>query len=397
MIELHNLTKTFRGKDGAEVRAVDAVNLKVEEGEICVFLGPSGCGKTTTLKMINRLIMPSAGRVLVNGEDTSGVDEVTLRRHIGYVIQQIGLFPNMTIEENITVVPRLLGWDKKRCRERARELMAMVALDPNRYLSRYPRELSGGQQQRIGVIRALAADPPVLLMDEPFGAVDPINRESIQNEFFAMQRQLKKTVIMVSHDIDEAIKLGDKVAVFRGGKLVQVDHPDTLLAHPADDFVSAFVGQDSTLKRLLLVKAGDAATHPHTALASTSTSDALALMDDADARYLTLTDGAGRGIGYLRRRDARAASGTAGELMRPFQATAAPDENLRILLSRMYEFNASWLPVIDADGAYLGEVTQESIAEYLSSGRSRGRVPSEGAIVSPAVAAAELAAVAAAA
>ena len=388
MIELDKLTKTFRQKDGAEVRAVDAVSMKVEEGEICVFLGPSGCGKTTTLKMINRLIMPSSGRVLVNGEDTSGVDEVTLRRHIGYVIQQIGLFPNMTIEENITVVPRLLGWDRKRCRERARELMAMVALDPNRYLTRYPRELSGGQQQRIGVIRALAADPPVLLMDEPFGAVDPINRESIQNEFFQMQRQLKKTVIMVSHDIDEAIKLGDKVAVFRGGRLLQLDHPDTLLAHPADEFVSAFVGQDSTLKRLLLVKAGDAATHTHTTSAQASVAEALALMDDVDSRYLTLVDDGGRGIGYVRRRDARVATGTVGELMRPFSTTAAPDENLRIVLSRMYEFNASWLPVIDAEGAYLGEVTQESIAEYLSSGRSRGRATGAGAIVSPAVLAA---------
>lgn len=386
MIELQNLSKTFRGKDGNEVRAVDAVNMKVEEGEICVFLGPSGCGKTTTLKMINRLIMPSGGRVLVNGEDTSGIDEVTLRRRIGYVIQQIGLFPNMTIEENITVVPRLLGWDKKRCRERARELMSMVALDPNRYLTRYPRELSGGQQQRIGVIRALAADPPVLLMDEPFGAVDPINREAIQNEFFAMQRQLKKTVIMVSHDIDEAIKLGDKVAVFRGGRLVQFDHPDTLLAHPADDFVSAFVGQDSTLKRLLLVKAGDAATQPHTASGETQVSDALALMDDADSRYLTLTDANGKGIGFVRRRDMRNASGAIGNMMQPFTTMAAPDENLRILLSRMYEFNASWLPVIDAEGAYLGEVTQESIAEYLSSGRSRGRAPNAGAIVSPALA-----------
>ena len=177
--------------------------------------------------------------MLINGEDTAQLNEVDLRRHIGYVIQQIGLFPNMTIEENITVVPRLLGWDKKRCAERARDLMAMVALDPKLYLKRYPRELSGGQQQRIGVIRALAADPPVLLMDEP-GAVDPINRESIQNEFFQMQRQLNKTVIMVSHDIDEAIKLGDRIAVFRRGQLVQYDHPDT--RRPRDEFVAQFVG-----------------------------------------------------------------------------------------------------------------------------------------------------------
>ncbi|MDB5765489.1 MAG: proV, partial [Collimonas fungivorans] len=246
MIQLDQLSKVFTQKDGNKVKAVDEVNLTVAEGEICVFLGPSGCGKTTTLKMINRLIAPTSGRVLLDGEDTTGLDEVSLRRKIGYVIQQVGLFPNMTIEENITVVPRLLGWDKKRCHERATELMAMVALDPKRFLSRYPREMSGGQQQRIGVIRALAADPPVLLMDEPFGAVDPINRESIQNEFFQMQRQLNKTVIMVSHDIDEAIKLGDKIAIFRAGKLVQVDRPDTLLARPKDEFVGSFVGQDAT-------------------------------------------------------------------------------------------------------------------------------------------------------
>jgi len=375
MIELEQLSKTYTQKDGTLVRAVDSVSLKVAEGEICVFLGPSGCGKTTTLKMINRLIAPTSGRVLLNGEDTTGIDEVSLRRHIGYVIQQIGLFPNMTIEENITIVPRLLGWDKKRCRERATELMAMVALDPAKFLKRYPRELSGGQQQRIGVIRALAADAPVLLMDEPFGAVDPINRESIQNEFFQMQRQLKKTVIMVSHDIDEAIKLGDQVAIFRAGKLVQFDHPDTLLARPKDDFVSAFVGQDHTLKRLLLVRAGDAATTPATARPGLPLQDAMSLMDDQDSRYLTITDNDNRALGYISRRDIRSAGaqGVSGDKVRPFNLNATPDENLRVVLSKMYKHSASWMPVIDAEGKYLGEVTQDSIADYLSSGKSRGQ------------------------
>ncbi|WP_020205014.1 betaine/proline/choline family ABC transporter ATP-binding protein [Cupriavidus sp. WS] len=372
MIGLDQLTKTFRQKDGAEVRAVDAVSMTVPRGEICVFLGPSGCGKTTTLKMINRLIRPSAGRVLIDGEDTARVDEVTLRRKIGYVIQQIGLFPNMTIEQNIMVVPRLLGWDKKHCRERARELMSMVQLDPGKMLSRYPRELSGGQQQRIGVIRALAADAPVLLMDEPFGAVDPINRESIQNEFLLMQRQLGKTVIMVSHDIDEAIKLGDRVAIFRRGRLVQFDHPDALLAHPADDFVQAFVGHDNTLKRLLLVRAGDAATLAQSCAPDMPLAQAFGLMDEADVRQLPVVDAARRALGYVTRRDARGGQGTCADAMRPFKATAAFDEHLRIVLSRMYQHNTSWLPVLDADGVYLGEVTQESIADYLSSGRSRG-------------------------
>ncbi|GJG93557.1 betaine/proline/choline family ABC transporter ATP-binding protein [Cupriavidus pauculus] len=378
MIELDKLTKAFPQKDGTEVRAVNEVSMTVPRGEICVFLGPSGCGKTTTLKMINRLIQPTSGTVRIDGEDTTGIDGVALRRKIGYVIQQIGLFPNMTIEENIMVVPRLLGWDKKQCRERARELIRMVQLDPDKMLKRYPRELSGGQQQRIGVIRALAADAPVLLMDEPFGAVDPINRESIQNEFFQMQRQLGKTVIMVSHDIDEAIKLGDKVAVFRGGRLVQFDHPDALLAHPADDFVQAFVGHDNTLKRLLLVRAGDAATLPPSCRPDMSLADAFGVMDDADVRHLPVVDDAQRALGYVTRRDVRnalAKGGTCAEVMRQFTTTAAFDEHLRIVLSRMYQHNTSWLPVIDGDGVYLGEVTQESIADYLSSGRSRGTAP----------------------
>ncbi|STQ12201.1 glycine betaine/L-proline ABC transporter ATPase [Enterobacter cloacae] len=225
MIKLENLTKHFSQKHGQTFKAVDNVNLNVPEGEMCVLLGPSGCGKTTTLKMINRLITPSSGTILINGEDTSGMDTVTLRRNIGYVIQQIGLFPNMTIEENITVVPRMLGWDKARCKTRAEELMDMVALDPRKFLHRYPREMSGGQQQRIGVIRALAADPPVLLMDEPFGAVDPINREVIQNQFLEMQRKLKKTVMLVSHDIDEALKLGRSYRRFPSGEDCPVRQP----------------------------------------------------------------------------------------------------------------------------------------------------------------------------
>ncbi|AKJ69053.1 MULTISPECIES: ABC transporter ATP-binding protein [Pandoraea] len=376
MIRLEQLTKTFSQKDGTQFTAVDSVSLTVPEGEICVFLGPSGCGKTTSLKMINRLIPPTSGKVFLNGEDTTGINAVELRRHIGYVIQQIGLFPNMTIEENITVVPRLLGWDRKRCRARAIELMAMVSLDPKQYLGRYPRELSGGQQQRIGVIRALAADPPVLLMDEPFGAVDPINRESIQNEFFQMQRQLKKTVIMVSHDIDEAIKLGDRVAIFRQGKLVQYDHPDKMLAQPANDFVATFVGHDRTLKRLLLVRAEDAAVRQPTIDANRPLQDAYAMMDELDARHLVVTQQSGHTLGYVARRDARGTQGTCAERVRPFKAVAAPDDNLRILLSRMYEHNLAWLPVLDVAGAYLGEVTQDSIADYLSSGRSRGEVSS---------------------
>jgi osmoprotectant transport system ATP-binding protein len=373
MIKLENLTKQFNQKNGQAMKAVDNVNLNVPEGEMCVLLGPSGCGKTTTLKMINRLIMPSSGKILINDKDTSEMDIVTLRRNIGYVIQQIGLFPNMTIEENITVVPRMLGWDKAKCKTRAQELMEMVAMDSKKFLHRYPREMSGGQQQRIGVIRALAADPPVLLMDEPFGAVDPINREVIQNQFLEMQRALKKTVMLVSHDIDEALKLGDRIAVFRQGRIVQCASPDELLAKPANEFVGSFVGQDRTLKRLLLVSAGDVTDKQPTITVreSTSAAEAFALMDDNDIRAITVVDAEGKPLGFVKRREARGTQNSCAELLHPFRITGKAEDNLRIVLSRLYESNTSWMPIVDEGGRYNGEISQDYIAEYLSSGRTR--------------------------
>ncbi|QBH96375.1 osmoprotectant ABC transporter ATP-binding protein OsmV [Limnobaculum zhutongyuii] len=376
MIKLENLTKQFKQKSGKAFNAVDNINLHVPAGEMCVLLGPSGCGKTTTLKMINRLITPSSGRILINGEDTSGLDTVTLRRKIGYVIQQIGLFPNMTIEENITIVPRMLGWDKKACKERARELMDMVALDPNRFLKRYPKEMSGGQQQRIGVIRALAADPPVLLMDEPFGAVDPINRESIQNEFQEMQRKLKKTVILVSHDIDEALKLGDRIAIFRQGKIVQCATPDELLAKPSDEFVGSFVGQDRTLKRLLLVQAGDVTDMQETLTVRRSTplSEAFTIMDDNDMRSIIVVNDDEKPLGFIKRREARGAEGLCGELTHPITITARAEDNLRVVLSKLYEHNLVWMPIVDEEGRYSGEISQDYIASYLSSGRTKRKI-----------------------
>ena len=373
MIKLENLTKTFKQKNGSSFNAVDNVSLNVPEGEMCVLLGPSGCGKTTTLKMINRLIPASSGKILINGEDTSGMDTVTLRRNIGYVIQQIGLFPNMTIEENITVVPRMLGWDKQRCKARASELMSMMALDANKFLNRYPREMSGGQQQRIGVIRALAADPPVLLMDEPFGAVDPINREVIQNEFLDMQRQLKKTVMLVSHDIDEALKLGDRIAVFGQGKIVQCASPDELLAKPANEFVGSFVGQDRTLKRLLLVQAGDVTDRQPTLTVQKSTplGQAFGMMDDNDLRSITVVDDDGKPLGFVKRREARGASGVCADMLHKFTVTGKAEENLRVVLSKLYEHNMVWMPIVDEEGRYSGEISQDYIADYLSSGRTR--------------------------
>src|SRR5262249_29478728 len=261
MIRLEALTKSYDTPQGP-VTAVDRVSFEVGSGETCVLLGPSGCGKTTTLRMINRLVAPSAGKIYLAGRDTDTVDPVELRRGIGYAIQQIGLFPNMTVAENMGVVPRLLGWDAARRRRRAEELLALLALPPGAFADRYPSELSGGQAQRVGVARALAVDPPVLLMDEPFAALDPVNREAIQDEFLKMQQKLRKTILFVSHDIDEALTMPDPIAIFHPGPFVQFPAPDELLAHPADAFVAGFVGRDRTLKRLRLTRVRDVMTEP---------------------------------------------------------------------------------------------------------------------------------------
>jgi osmoprotectant transport system ATP-binding protein len=254
-IRLEKVTKLF---PGVAKPAVDALDLTIESGQVCVLIGPSGCGKTTTMRMVNRLIEPSSGRILVGGQDVTQADPVELRRHIGYVIQQIGLFPHMTIAQNVATVPKLLGWEPTRIKARIAEMLELVGLDPAQFLERYPRHLSGGQRQRVGVARALAADPPVMLMDEPFGAVDPIVRGRLQEEFLAILKRLQKTVILVTHDIDEAIRMGDIVAILKDGRLVQYDTPDRLLAAPANDFVADFVGADRALRRLSLVRATEA-------------------------------------------------------------------------------------------------------------------------------------------
>jgi osmoprotectant transport system ATP-binding protein len=301
MIRLDRVTKRYAG---AVTPAVDELVLEVPEGCMVALVGPSGCGKTTTLRMVNRLIEPSSGQIFVAGEDVTHGDPVLLRRRIGYVIQQVGLFPHMTIAQNIAAVPDLLGWPAARGRARAEELLDLVGLDQG-FANRYPRQLSGGQRQRVGVARALAADPPVLLMDEPFGAIDPIARTRLQDEFRRILQQVRKTVVMVTHDLDEAIRMGDRLAIMRGGRLVQYDTPDAVLAHPADAFVEAFVGPDRALKRLSLL-AVDAlmqpdqdkgASHP-AAPPGTNLRDALSLMIAAGSDRLRVVDEAGvaRGV-----------------------------------------------------------------------------------------------------
>jgi osmoprotectant transport system ATP-binding protein len=247
-IVLKDLTKKYPNQPTA---AVDSVNMEIPAGEIVVFVGPSGCGKTTTMRMINRLIEPTSGTITIGGEDVTKLDDVQLRRKIGYVIQQIGLIPHLSIAQNVALVPKLLKWDKKRVTERVDEMLTVVGLEPEQYRSRYPRQLSGGQQQRVGVARALAADPPIMLMDEPFGAVDPITRSRLQDEFLSLQQTLRKTIVFVTHDFDEALKIGDRIAVLReGSQIAQYDTPEAILANPADDFVEGFIGEGAALKRL---------------------------------------------------------------------------------------------------------------------------------------------------
>jgi osmoprotectant transport system ATP-binding protein len=269
-VEFRHATKRFGVQPGGGP-AVDDLSLSVPAGEICVLVGPSGCGKTTALKMVNRLVEPTSGQVLLDGEDVMKGDVVALRRRIGYVIQQIGLFPHQTIEENVATVPLLLKWPRERVVQRVDELLRLVGLDPAQMGRRYPAQLSGGERQRVGVARALAAEPPLLLMDEPFGAVDPIVRARLQDEFLRIQRQLRTTVLFVTHDIDEAIKVGDRVAVLMaGGRLAQYSPPAELLARPASDYVAQFVGSDRTLKRLALIPVTDLRLEPVDASAHAS-------------------------------------------------------------------------------------------------------------------------------
>jgi osmoprotectant transport system ATP-binding protein len=304
MISLEHVTKRY-SETGAV--AVDDLSLQIPEGLTVALIGPSGCGKTTTMRMINRLVDPTMGRILVGGEDVTQMDPILLRRRIGYVIQQVGLFPHMTIGQNIAAVPKLLGWDPARIARRTEELLHLVGLDPKEMHKRYPRQLSGGQRQRVGVARALAADPPVLLMDEPFGALDPIARTRLQSEFRQILKQVKKTVVLVTHDLDEATRLGDRIAIMNSGKIVQYDTPDAVLSHPADAFVENFVGIDRALMRLSLFTVSDAmSSEPpldtaRVIRAACNLRDALALMVAANSEVLAVVDEFGTCQGRLTR------------------------------------------------------------------------------------------------
>ncbi len=366
MIKLENLTKHFDVPGGQPVIAASNVNMEVAKGDICVFLGPSGCGKTTALKMVNRLIPKTLGKIYIDGKDTDELDAIELRRGIGYVIQQIGLFPNMTIEDNICVVPDLLKMDRNKSRKRAVELLDMVNLEPKAFLNRYPNELSGGQQQRIGVIRGLAANPPVMLMDEPFGAIDPINRAVIQDEFLKLNKELGKTVLFVSHDIDEAIKMGDQIAIFREGILEQCAEPDEILANPANDFVKDFVGIDMALKRLKLLSVKQAILPIFVDVKAEDKIDtALRKMEDSDTDIIVMTGPRGRVRGFVNKHLCKEEKGLVGQHALGVQAKININENLHVAVANMYATGVDWLAVVDDDGKYKGYLDQHLISSLI--------------------------------
>ena len=366
-VVFEHVTKRYAGSGAGNPGAVEDLSLEVPAGKICVLVGPSGCGKTTSLKMVNRLIEPTSGRILIGETDVARRDVIELRRSIGYVIQQIGLFPHQTVGENVATVPRLLDWEPSRQRARAEELLELVGLDPARYAGRYPNALSGGERQRVGVARALAADPPVLLVDEPFGAVDPIVRERLQNELLRLQERLAKTILFVTHDIDEAIKMGDVVAVMQlGGHLAQYGTPDEILASPANDFVGRFVGADRGLKRLALVRVGSVDLEPAPTLVSgTDAQEARRRAADEAFPYLLLVDERGRPLEW-RRADALPASGPV-EASDGMPAVPIFDRHttLKDALSMLLASDVQAGIVVDDGGAVRGLVTADMIGERI--------------------------------
>jgi len=352
--------------------AVDHLTLEVPAGEICVLVGPSGCGKTTAMRMVNRTVEPSEGDVLIGGESVRDRDPARLRREIGYVIQQIGLFPHRTIAENIAAVPQLLDWSKERIAARTAELLELIGLDPE-LGDRYPAQLSGGQQQRVGVARALAADPLVMLMDEPFGAIDPINRERLQNEFLRLQAQVRKTVLFVTHDIDEAIKMGDRIAVMReGGRVAQYATPAEILMSPADEFVEDFVGADRALKRLALMRVSDIDLwEAPLAFVGQATAEVRAKLasPDVEVPYPLLVDGERRPLGWLSERD------LAGETVparpdSPLGPVLERDDVMRDALADLLQGQTQYAAVVDAERRIAGVLSVEIISEFLGSPRA---------------------------
>ena len=378
-IVLDDVTKIYPGQ---ERPAVDNVSLELPAGRTTVFVGPSGCGKTTTMRMINRLIEPTSGTITIDGQDNRGLDADTLRRSIGYAIQASGLFPHMTVAQNVGTVPRLLRWKKARTRARVDEMLELVGLDPGEFRDRYPAQLSGGQQQRVGVARALAADPPVLLMDEPFGAVDPITRASLQDELVRLQDELRKTIVFVTHDFNEAVKLGDRIAVLGpGSSVLQFDTPEAILTNPADDTVSGFIGDDAALKTLTLRRVGDVDLgEATTARASDDPAEFATRLRGSGDEWAVVLDDAGRPLRWVRGDTvARMPDLRSGGL--PVVGSVTVDSSLQEALDGLLSTASATTVVVDRDGVYRGTIGIDDLVAELRRINHRhndeGRVPGQ--------------------
>ena len=368
MIDLLQFEEVVKQYNGISV--VDRLNLTINKGELVTLIGPSGCGKTTTLKMINRIIEPTSGRILVNGEDVLKQDPVQLRRGIGYVIQQIGLFPNMTIGENIGVVGKLLGWTKPRSAERAAELLTMVDMEPGMYMNRYPKELSGGQQQRIGVLRALAVEPEIILMDEPFGALDPITRDQLQGELKKLQVKLNKTIVFVTHDMDEALKIGDTIVLMRNGKIVQAASPDEMLRNPADEFVTSFIGKDRLLRSPDEVTAEEVMIRdPITIEFNRGLAEGMERMRKRRVDSLMVVGTDGKLLGIVTIRDIQGGmqkGGRISDVMKASPAVINTEHTVREAVQVMSQTGVGYLPVTDQQGMLKGLITRASLVNILT-------------------------------
>lgn len=364
LIRLDNIWKTYTPGEPAAVRNL---YLEVMRGEVLVLVGPSGCGKSTTLRLINRLIEPTNGKIFLNDEDVTSINASDLRRRIGYVIQQVGLFPHKTIAQNIATVPKLLGWKKDEIEARVDEMLELVSMDPATFKHRFPKELSGGQAQRVGVARALAANPDVLLMDEPFGAIDPITRDKLQNEFLRLQQDLKKTIVFVTHDIDEAIKMGDRIAILRdGSEIAQIDTPENILTDPADEFVESFLGSGAVLKGLTLKKVRDIELQMVTTLKAPVLRDqALKTISDNNDSFALLLDADDQPLRWLDERALNRTNQPIEKSGRPIAVQLQPEDTLQDALSSMLQSSVGMSVVVDRQGKYLGCCTIESLAKLL--------------------------------
>jgi osmoprotectant transport system ATP-binding protein len=369
MIRLESLTKRYPGQ--AEP-AVDSISMEIPAGEVVVFVGPSGCGKTTTLKMINRIIEPTSGRIFLEGEDVTSANADQLRRRIGYVIQQIGLFPHMTIAQNVGLVPGLLGWSRTRVGERVDELLELVGLEPSEYRSRYPKELSGGQRQRVGVARAMGGDPPVMLMDEPFGAIDPITRDRLQNEFLRIQAEMNKTVVFVTHDIDEAIKMGDRIAILaQQSQIAQYDTPETILTAPADGFVEDFIGSGAALKRLNLTRVNEVELGQWAVAPMDEDRATLGqMLADSDRGSLLLVDDQNRPQRWITGRDLARDGAPVDRIGLPATAQVEPHATLRDALDEMVTSTVGCAVVTDGQGRYQGVVDLGTVMKAVDEMRA---------------------------